>query len=71
MAWRSIIEEFADAENRIRDLEAVAKPLRNADKKDWDHLESHLAKDMGGHGRFWQEVLREVRQAMTSIKEEV
>jgi len=50
-------------------LEAIINPLRKADKKDWDRLEAYLAKDMSGHGQFWQEVLREVRQAMKPIKE--
>ena len=52
-------------------LEAIINPLRRADKKDWDRLETHLAKDMSGYGQFWQAVLREVQQAMASIKEEV
>ena len=63
-------QEIPEADE-LGDLYAVVDPLRNADKKDWDHLEAHLAKDMGGHGRFWQAVLREVRQAMATIKEEI
>ena len=66
MAWGSIIEEFADAENKIRGLEAVVKLLLRADKKDWDRLEAHLAKDGSGHWHFWQGLMKEVRQALES-----
>ena len=57
--------------DKLAALEAVMEPLLRADKKDWERLEAHLAKDMGGHGRFWQEVLREVREALAAIKEDV
>ena len=55
--------------DKLAALEEIVTPLLRADKKDWDRLEAHLAKDMSGHGQFWQAVLREVRQALASIKE--
>ena len=63
-----ILKTIDSLQDKVRDLEAVAGPLLKADEEDWDRLEAHLATDMSGQGRFWQAVLREVRQAMMSIK---
>ena len=43
---------------RIAELE---RPYRNADDKDWEHLFRMLPDS--GHGKFWKDVMREVRAA--------
>ena len=57
MAWINYIEE-------------IVRPLLAADAKDWDRLEEHLAKDTSGHGKWWLEKMREVRQAIESERSE-
>ena len=50
-----------------RDTETIARlraPYRNADDKDWDHLDDRLGH--GGHGQFWRAVFREVRAALST-----
>jgi len=45
-------------------LDALLTPLSFADAKDWDRLEAHLATDNSGHGRIWQQAIRELRAAV-------
>ena len=47
----------------------IKEMFAGVDAKDWDRLLEHLAKDNSGHGRWWQEVIKEVRDAVERAEE--
>lgn len=56
------------SETRGMEVDAVRHAFRNADAKDWEHLERMLS--YSGHGQFWRAVFAEVKTALAADYQE-